>query len=204
MPRTTYGVLKAIRSHQVSSPNVAAEVATGRPNACNLCHLDKSLAWTAEHLTSWFKQAPPVIADTDRNIADAVQFALKGDAGQRVLVAWHLGWDPARKASGEHWIAPVLAQLLDDPYDAVRCVAERSLRATSRLVPADYDFTLRPDDRPAVAPKILRQWTTELAESAKETIPAGTLVDPKDPERTAQAFAQRVAERDPKPLRLRE
>src|SRR5947208_5654909 len=50
MPHTTYGVLKAIRSHQVGSPRVADELATGRPNACNLCHLDKPLAWTAHQL----------------------------------------------------------------------------------------------------------------------------------------------------------
>ena len=37
MPHTTYGVLTAIRAHQVSSPKVADELATGRPNACNLC-----------------------------------------------------------------------------------------------------------------------------------------------------------------------
>ncbi|HKQ40089.1 MAG TPA: cytochrome c3 family protein, partial [Verrucomicrobiae bacterium] len=53
MPHTTYGLMKAIRSHQVDSPSVQATIATGRPNACNLCHLDKTLAWTAEKLTEW-------------------------------------------------------------------------------------------------------------------------------------------------------
>ena len=204
MPRTTYGVLKAIRSHQVSSPRVADEQSTGRPNACNLCHLDKSLAWTAEHLTSWFKQPAPTLADKDRDVADAVQLALKGDAGHRVLIAWHFGWAPARHASGENWIPPVLAQLMDDPYDAVRCVAERSLRATSRLIPNDYDFTARPEARPAVAPQVLRAWAAELPDAEKTKVPTSTLVDAQDPDRTLKAFAQRVAERDPKPLRLRE
>src|SRR5262249_9552034 len=41
MPYTTYGLLRALRSHQISSPTVQASVDTGRPNACNLCHLDK-------------------------------------------------------------------------------------------------------------------------------------------------------------------
>src|SRR5262249_37039935 len=40
MPHTTYGLLKTIRSHQISSPSVQASLDTGRPNACNLCHLD--------------------------------------------------------------------------------------------------------------------------------------------------------------------
>ena len=50
MPFTTYGLLKTIRSHQISSPSVQSTLATGRPNACNLCHLDKTLAWTAQYL----------------------------------------------------------------------------------------------------------------------------------------------------------
>ena len=50
MPHTTYGLLKAIRSHKIDSPSVQASLATGRPNACNLCHLDKSLAWTQDAL----------------------------------------------------------------------------------------------------------------------------------------------------------
>jgi hypothetical protein len=50
MPRTTFGLLHAIRSHQVSSPMVKESTDYGRPNACNLCHLDQTLAWTAERL----------------------------------------------------------------------------------------------------------------------------------------------------------
>lgn len=204
MPRTTYGVLKAIRSHQVSSPRVADELATGRPNACNLCHLDKSLSWTAKHLARWFMQPSPDLPEKDADVADAVQLALKGDAGQRVLVAWHLGWSPARQASGDHWIAPLLAQLLDDPYDAVRCVAERSLRTTPGLVPAGFDFTVRPEARPAVWPDIVHRWAAELPGPAKAQIPSETLVNANDPGGMERAFAERIRERDPKPLRLRE
>src|SRR4029453_3531650 len=43
MPFTTYGLLKTVRTHQISSPSVKATLETGRPNACNLCHLDKTL-----------------------------------------------------------------------------------------------------------------------------------------------------------------
>ena len=44
-----FGLLHAMRSHQVSSPNVQESIAYGRPNACNLCHLDQTLSWAAEH-----------------------------------------------------------------------------------------------------------------------------------------------------------
>ena len=48
MPHTTYGLLGAVRSHQITSPRIQVTVETGRLNACNLCHLDKTLGWAAE------------------------------------------------------------------------------------------------------------------------------------------------------------
>ena len=46
MPYTSYGLLRAIRSHTVTSPSVRESVEIGRPNACNLCHVDRTLAWS--------------------------------------------------------------------------------------------------------------------------------------------------------------
>src|SRR4029077_18990255 len=120
MPYTTYGLLKTIRSHQISSPSVKATLDTGRPNACNLCHLDKTLAWTAEYLERWYATPKPQLGDEEQSVAASLLWLLKGDAGQRAIVAQSLGWAPAQQASGTGWIAPYLALFLDDPYDAVR------------------------------------------------------------------------------------
>jgi len=128
MPHTTYGLLKAIRTHHVSSPSVATEQATGRPNACNLCHLDKPLGWTAERLHEWYGQPLPALNAEERQIAASVLGLLRGEARQRALYAWHVGWGPARETSGSDWIAPFLAPLLADRYAAVRIVAGRSMR----------------------------------------------------------------------------
>ena len=59
MPYTTYGILKAIRSHQIDTPTVQASLQTGRPNACNQCHLDKTLDWAASHLEEWYDVPKP-------------------------------------------------------------------------------------------------------------------------------------------------
>ena len=75
-------------------------------------------------------------------------------------MAWHFGWEPAVQVSGASWIPPVLAQLLDDPYAAVRCVAERSLKQVApSLIPADYDYTAPPDSRPSVQGLVLERWS---------------------------------------------
>ncbi|MEO1969953.1 MAG: C cytochrome precursor, partial [Pirellulaceae bacterium] len=71
--------------------------------------------------------SPPKLSDDDRQVAASVQWLLKGDAGQRALMAWSYGWSDAQQAAGTQWMAPYLGQLLEDPYDAVRYIAQRSL-----------------------------------------------------------------------------
>ena len=205
MPHTTYGVLSAIRSHQVSSPKVSDALATGRPNACNLCHLDKTLAWTAQHLAGWYGHPIPALDDTQSTVADAVHLALSGDAGQRVLMAWHFGWPPAREASGASWVSPVLGILLDDPYAAVRCVAERSLRATSQLTPAGYDYVADPAGRAPAWEQVWRAWRDDPASNPPALeIPGGVLVHPGPEVTTDHRVFQLLELRDDRPVRLRE
>src|SRR5439155_9820987 len=196
--------LKAIRSHQVSSPRVADELATGRPNACNLCHLDKSLAWTGDRLMLWYGHSLPEFSRDQTVVADAVRLALAGDAGQRVLVAWHLSWEPALRVAGKLWIPPILAQLLDDPYAAVRCVAERSLRQVMpSLIPASYDYTLAADARPPFQGFVLERWSREVATARFQSLPEETLVRLNDLTVTQDGIQRLIRQRDQRPVRLR-
>jgi hypothetical protein len=126
MPYTTYGLLKTIRSHQISNPSVKATLETGRPNACNLCHLDKTLGWTAEYLEKWYRTPKPPLGDDEQSVAASVLTLLKGDAGQRAIVTQSMGWRPAQEVSGVGWMAPYLALMQQDTYDAVRHIATRS------------------------------------------------------------------------------
>ena len=161
MPYTSYGLLRALRSHQVSSPSVATSVSTGRPNACNLCHLDKTLAWTSEHLEEWYRTPRPTLTEDERTISASVLWMLRGDAGQRALVAWGAGWPPAEEASGTDWMAPVLGQLLNDPYEAVRLIASRSLGRLPGFRDFSYDFLAQPDVRLEAVSKAVKLWQIE-------------------------------------------
>lgn len=147
MPYTSYGLLKALRSHQISSPNVRASLQTGRPNACNLCHLDKTLAWTGDRLTAWFNQPKEELDDKERTTAASLLWSLQGDAGQRALMAWHMGWSEARETSQESWLPPYLALLMQDDYPAVRYIAGRSLKRIRGFENFSYDYLLpRPSE----------------------------------------------------------
>lgn len=206
MPHTTYGVLSSIRSHQISNPRVADQLATGRPNACNLCHLDKPLAWTAQHLAEWYRQPVPELDETSRTVAEAVRMGLAGDAGQRALIAWHLGWPPARQVSGDRWIPPILGALLDDPYAAVRCQAERALRHAPGLLPPGYDYVTEPSERPAAWEPVWSAWQSRLASLPAEArpLPAEVLVEPTPKPPEAGPMVEILRTRNHRPMRLRE
>ncbi len=159
MPHTTYGLFKAVRSHQITSPSVATTLDTGRPNACNLCHLDQTLAWTSDKLWQWYGQQPVELDDDARGVSAALLWLLRGDAVQRAIVAWSCGWQPARDASrADDWLPPFLRLLENDPYSAVRLVADRSLRKMGYDL--GYDF-LVPERTPAAVQREAIWWRQE-------------------------------------------
>ena len=141
MPHTTYGLLSGIRSHQIDSPSVETHLKTGRPNACNLCHLNQTLEWSSRHLTKWYGHRQPKLDNDDKSISAMLKMLLKGDAGQRAIAAWNMGWEPARKASGGNWQAPWLIRTMNDPYAAVRYIAHKALMADPAFAGTPFDYT---------------------------------------------------------------
>ena len=177
MPFTSYGLLKAVRSHQISSPDVATSIATGRPNACNQCHLDKTLAWTSRYLEEWYDRKPLELNLDEQSIAASVLWLLRGDAGQRALMAWNLGWEPALKVSGTQWTHIYLTQLLLDRYEAVRAIAYRSLRRHPNFQQFEFDFLASKDKRVAAAQQAINIWQKSLQERGPQETGAAILVD---------------------------
>ncbi|MFP6769539.1 MAG: hypothetical protein VB859_15290, partial [Planctomycetaceae bacterium] len=159
MPHTSYALFKAIRTHQIINPQVKPTGPDSRPNACNLCHLDRTLAWTAKHLTRWYDQPEVQLPKPDRDVSAALRWLLAGDAAQRVITAWHFGWQPAREASGTDWILPRLAHVLDDPYPAVRFVGWQSLKSLPGLATFSYDFDGTEAHRRKVIGELLNAWS---------------------------------------------
>lgn len=157
MPHTTYGLLQAVRSHQIDSPSVQVNLDTGRPNACNACHLDQTLHWSAVYLARWFGQAMPSALDPDA-LPAGVQWLLGGDAMVRALAAWYFGWSRAWEASGRSWMPPVLATALADPYPAIRWTALQSLRAFPGWESFAPDLSGSSTEREAAVDLVRRRW----------------------------------------------
>jgi hypothetical protein len=154
MPHSNYALLKGVRSHSLNSPNVKESIEHGRPNACNLCHMDQTLAWTREYLDQWYGQQAPLpegFVLSERSAA--VDWLLEGDAAQRGLVAWAMSRPVAQQASGSQWMAPLLAQVLNDKYPAVSLIAQRTLMS----LPGFEDVPVTLFDGPA---QVLQRWTS--------------------------------------------
>jgi len=179
MPYTVYGLLKGIRNHRIDSPKVTGMTGGNeRPNACNLCHVDRSTGWAAQQLERWYHQPAPAgltsaadganaanaasaanAADAADDTPAAIGWLLSGDAVLRALAAWQFGWDGARKTADTSAAVPYLVTALDDPYAAVRYVAGHTLQAI--LPGTKFDYLAPPEARQLAAAEILRGWLAQ-------------------------------------------
>ncbi len=81
------------------------------------------------------------------------------------LMAWALGWDVTRRSELDEWRIPHLLNLMEDPYDAVRAVAMRSLRQMVPDVTTAYDYAASISDRTREV-RLLRERFSSLARAA--------------------------------------
>jgi hypothetical protein len=203
MPYTSYGLTKAIRSHTVTTPSVANALKAEKPLACNLCHLDRSLGWSADHLAQWYDHERPELNTDLEEVAASVLWALRGNAGLRALSAWTLGWPAARQISGTGWMPYLFSTLLMDPYDAVRWTASQSHRRDPGFASFRLDFTQHIEEqRNRVREEVLSEWLRtglDAQDDQRRAVlvrPDGTL----DEERFRRIYAQR----DRTPISLQE
>ncbi len=199
MPHTTYGLLKAIRSHTINSPEVRSSLATGRPNACNLCHLDRSLGWTAAQLHDWYGHQVPQLTEAQKTIPAGVSWLLQGDAGQRALIAWHMGWEPARRTSGSNWMPRFLAETLVDPYSTVRYISGRSLKRFAGFEGFSYDYIA-----PAAQRENARLRAIETSRGQTDVTKAPVQAPPGPGSLADEAIAALLRQRDNRRLELLE
>ncbi|MGE0711504.1 MAG: hypothetical protein AB7N76_24595 [Planctomycetota bacterium] len=142
MPRVVQGLEVVVRTHRISVPGDPRMLAAGMPNACNLCHLDRSLRWTASALqVGWGRKV-----GLEESWARAYPGGLDAPVGQ----AWLASREPiVRLVASDAWSrspraaqeSPRLIRALEDPQAVNRMFALFALeRALGRpLSVADYD-----------------------------------------------------------------
>jgi predicted CXXCH cytochrome family protein len=202
MPRTTYALFKSIRSHRITRPLVDRD-SSAPLNACNACHQDRSLSWTSAQLELWNDKAsaPPSEIDDDDGSAIAIA-SLSGDAAARVIAAAELGSREAREVSGTGWQAQVLVEALDDPYAAVRFVAQRSLRSWPGFDDFEFDFIAPRPERLALQ-ATARQRAIAAARAWPSTRPPPLPLD-EHGVIPVRVIAELERARDDRPIRIAE
>jgi hypothetical protein len=198
MPHTAYGLLKAIRNHTIGMPDLKRDLAADRPNACNQCHLDKTLKWTADHLKEWYSIDEPELDAEQSEIAASILWLLKGNAANRAMAAWTMGWSDAQAASGNDWQSIYLAQLLNDPYLAVRMIARRSLQTLPGLSELKVNALGSDSERRDAILSIIARWD-QVSHAANPAL----LLGPKNVVKTRQIDAI-MRQRDGTPMKLAE
>ena len=147
MPRMVQGVDELIRSHRISSP-IDEEMLATSLNACNLCHLDKSVAWTAQMLREEFAVPMPTLPELDE-VRPAAQAWLASDERiHRLTAASALGYSKY----GSQFLGDLLA-VLDAPvaYDRLRFLWAIEDILGRELSRDEYDVTAAPSVRRAQA-----------------------------------------------------
>src|SRR5262249_7103556 len=135
----------------------------------------------------------------DRTVSAAVRWLLKGDAAQRAMIAWSMGWAPAQKASGTDWLPPFLAVTLNDPYSAVRFIAAKSLRTLPGFEQFNFDYTASEDVTARAGNAAYDQFLRQLR--PEKTFSPSVLLDRKG-EFVPEIYNRLLSQRDNRPMYL--
>ncbi|MDX2041309.1 MAG: hypothetical protein SF097_08670 [Acidobacteriota bacterium] len=171
MPRVVYGVMAFHRSHDITVPDASLTASQLVPNACNQCHLDKSVNWAiAESKRLWprrFGNAQPS-SDDVFNQPEGVRALFAGDALTRAMAAEALGGGGAMKPDA-NWATPFLLEALNDNYPIVRFFAANGLMATGQRLPKpDY---LAPE---TVRLSAVEQWWARYPQARQQVFSLAT------------------------------
>lgn len=154
MPRIVAGIDSFVRSHRISSPTDPRMFAVGAPNACNLCHLDRSIRWTVDELRrGWGVNVAPLsdfrqaYGEVDNavglawltseiptvRLTAAAAFAQRGDRAALPALVEHLD---APVAHDRMWMLFAVEELLGrrltrDEYDPLAPPAVRARQMTT-------------------------------------------------------------------------
>ena len=141
MPRVVYGVMSVHPTHDITIPDARLTVVKAVPNACNQCHLDRSVNWSikeSQQLWPRYFAGSRQSNDQQFDLPEGARALFAGDALTRALAAEALGGGgPAQPDPG--WSGPLLTEALSDNYPIVRFFAANGLaRGGWRLSKPDY------------------------------------------------------------------
>jgi hypothetical protein len=129
MPRVVYGVMSVHPTHDITVPDPQLTVSQSVPNACNQCHLDKSVNWSITEAKRLWPERFSTIqtgADTQFDKPEGPRSLFAGDALTRSLAADALSGNGPQPPDLK-WATPFLVEAMEDDYPIVRFFAAQGL-----------------------------------------------------------------------------
>jgi len=169
MPKVVYGVLEAHRSHRIANPDPAEAAALGQPDACTLCHVERTRRWAADAFAKLWQPSRRAVPSSTP-LAEVEMRLLAGDPVERVLAASAMG--EAKRARGgriDLQIALLLDTMQNDPYPAVRHFARNAARALSPKLRSKLD-TFVPESTPREREQFMRDMQRPSAPISTELL----------------------------------
>ncbi|MGH7729941.1 MAG: cytochrome c3 family protein [Candidatus Eiseniibacteriota bacterium] len=152
MPPTTYGLLAVHPSHRITNPDPVRAWRAGMPDACTLCHTDRTTLWAAGETRRWYgpDAAEPPPEGQAFELAETVRALLGGDVVQRAVAVNAITREASytADATARLWAAPFLLLTMEDRYPAVRHFAYRGLASLYRRALAAAPAARRPPPLP--------------------------------------------------------
>jgi predicted CXXCH cytochrome family protein len=138
MPEVVSGIMAFHKTHDITIPKPALTAEKGVPNACNQCHIDRSVNWAiTQAKLLWPDHYKDSIISPDRQFEteEGVRGLFAGDALTRAMMA-----DALAKHSSPEWSTPFLAEAFaGDNYPIVRYFSANGLDTSQTGLPKpDY------------------------------------------------------------------
>jgi predicted CXXCH cytochrome family protein len=148
MPRVVYGVMSVHPTHEITDPAPQLTATEALPNACNQCHLDKSVNWAIRESKRLWPDKYAAIApspDSQFELPEGPRALFAGDALTRALAAEAMGGGGPMQPDSK-WAAPFLVEAFADNYPVVRFFAANGLSAGKWNLPKP-DYLGTPESR---------------------------------------------------------
>jgi predicted CXXCH cytochrome family protein len=162
MPPIVYGLRAIHPTHRIENPDPARAWRHDMPEACTVCHTNRTARWAAVEMARQYEKPAPadlpgaggdagggttgagaarVASAGSAEIAETVRALLGGDVLQRAVAANALAAERSYTDDTRAllWAVPFLVVTMEDDYPGIRHFAERGLRALcGRAARADF------------------------------------------------------------------
>jgi hypothetical protein len=175
LPRIVYGILGVHPTHRIAVPDPSRAWRFDMPEACTLCHVDRTAVWAATSCAELYGTPAPEPAPlTDfREVAECVRALFAGDVVQRAVAV------EALADRAPLWGVPLLLATMEDGYPAVRHFAWRGVRRILEREGVAWDDAPAFDplaDEPVRAAAVRAAWRWWAALDKSELVHPGPAV----------------------------